>query len=63
MAAFLWFGFQALHPWMTRGTSEGLIGLMGLVAGGGAAFALLAFLTGAVDRGDLARLRPGRRAA
>lgn len=60
MAAALWAGRDALAEWIARGTTEGLIGLTVLIAGGGGIFAVAAFLVGAVDRSDLARLRPRR---
>lgn len=60
MAGFLWVAQNALGEWMARGTTEGLIGLTGLIACGGGIFAVVAFLVGAVDRHDLARLRPRR---
>ena len=60
MAIVLWIGKDLLHDFMTRGTLDGLIGLTVLIAAGGGAFAILAFLLGAVDRNDLKRLVPKR---
>jgi putative peptidoglycan lipid II flippase len=62
MAAALWFGRDALESWMAQSTMHGLIGLCVLIGGGTAIFAALALILRAVDRTDLNRLIPRRRA-
>jgi putative peptidoglycan lipid II flippase len=60
MAASLWAGKVALADFMMRGTTNGMIGLAVLIAGGGVVYGLAALISGAADKSDVRRVIPAR---
>ena len=63
MGGLLWFLTPALQPYWTGGAIERIWSLAALVAAGGVAFFVAAFMVGALDKDLLAQLRRRRPAA